>query len=214
MYANSRLRFADVTHEVKPVRSGRRLVLTYNLVHTTLSKKELGADSNKAMAKLRLLFSRWRDNVEDFPTHLGFLFDHQYTDASLCYDDLKGHDLEVASYLRQVCTEYGFFLYLASLERSVTGGCDEDDYWAGDTHEIFEETDRDTYLKRVVDLDGAEIARDLDFDDDRFIQSEPFEKLEPDDEDCSGFTGNEGVNTTHFYHRTVCTYSISSQFPC
>lgn len=203
-------RFADVTHEVKPVLLGRRLVLTYNLVHTALGSAELGANSDRGMAKLRLLFSRWKKNLEkdpSLPTTLAFLFEHQYTSASLCFDSLKGHDRQVTVHLREVCVEYGFCFYLANLERSVSGGCDEyDGYGHGHSagfHNLIEEYDKQTSLKRVVELDGSEVARDLEFKEELFIQHEPFKGAEPDDEDYSGFTGNEGVSATHFYHRTV-----------
>src|SRR3954468_17161891 len=112
------VRFSDVTHEVKPVTSGRRLVLTYNLTHNTLESKDLAANSNKGMAKLRDLFSRWKNNIEAVHTSLAYLFEHQYTDASLCFAGLKGHDQHVTSHLREICEEFGFCLYLANLEKS------------------------------------------------------------------------------------------------
>lgn len=46
------------------------------------------------------------------------------------------------------------------------------------------------------------------FDEENFIQIDPLEG-DPDDEDCSGYTGNEGVSTTHFYHRTVRSICLS-----
>lgn len=200
-------RFSDVTHEVKPVLSGRRLVLTYNLIHTTLGSKQLAASSNKGMAKLRLLFSSWMGNIDNgMPTALAFLLEHQYTDASLRYDGMKGHDQQVASHLQEVCDETGFCFYLANLKREVEGGCDEDGGWGrgrSGYHEITEEVNRETTLTLVVEQDGTEIAQGLDFDEKHFVQESPFDNVDPDDEDYSGFTGNEGVSATHFYHRTV-----------
>jgi len=78
---------------------------------------------------------------------------------------------------------------------------------SGDIHDIVEEFDSSICLKKVVDLEGSTIAEGLDFDEDYFMKEDPFDGLEPDDEDYSGFTGNEGVSTTHFYHHTVkhCT---------
>jgi len=56
----------------------------------------------------------------------------------------------------------------------------------------------------VVELDGREVAKDMECNEkEMFIQTDPFEEVEPDDEDYSGFTGNEGVSATHFYRRTV-----------
>ncbi|TVY39810.1 hypothetical protein LSUB1_G005264 [Lachnellula subtilissima] len=210
--------FSDVTHEMKPVLSGRRLVLTYNLVHQILGPKDLGANTNVAMSKLRLLLLAWIKGLEEddtFPSTQAFLFEHQYTDASLCYDGLKGHDRHVASHLREACNKLEFILYLANLDHTVTGGCDGydvDDGWGygggggggdGGIHEITDEIERETSLKKVVELDGTQIAKELPFDEETFIQTDALADVDPDDKDYSGFTGNEGVSTTHFYHRTV-----------
>lgn len=182
-------------------------MLTYNLIHTTLGARELSATSNKAMTKLRPLLSSWKDNIDKdltLPTRLAFLLEHQYTDASLCFDGLKGHDRQVATHLREACIEYGFCLYLANIERSIEGGCDGDSY--AEFHEITSEIDRQTSLKRVVELDGKLIAEELDFDENLFIQQDPFNNKQPDEEDYSGYTGNEGVSATHFYRRTVSMF--------
>jgi hypothetical protein len=144
------------------------------------------------------------DKYISVPPNLAFLFEHQYTDASLSFNGLKGNDHQVAAVLREISSEYGFCFYLTSLERTVEGGCDEYEWEYGGSHEIVDEIDSGVTLNRVVDLNGSEIATDLDFDQENFIQSDPFEGLEPDDEDCSGYTGNEGVTMTHFYRRTVC----------
>lgn len=186
------------------------MVLTYNLVHTTLGSKELAANSNTSMSKLRLLLSQWQENIAE--PNLAFLLEHQYTDANLCYDGLKGHDQQVAAHLREACDELGFRFYLANLEKKVYGGCDEDDGpyygWNHDSgregfHEIVEEVERSMSLTKIVDLNGMEIDKNIAFDEDQFTQENPFENEQPDDEDYSGFTGNEGVSATHFYHRTV-----------
>ena len=152
------------------------------------------------------------DKYISVPPNLAFLFEHQYTDASLSFNGLKGNDHQVAAVLRKISSEYGFCFYLTSLERTVEGGCDENEWGYGDYHEIIDEIDSAVTLNRVVDLNGSEIATDLDFDQNNFIQSDPFEDLEPDDEDCSGYTGNEGVTTTHFYRRTVSFRRISCLF--
>ncbi len=207
-------RFSDVTHEVKPVLKGRRLVLTYNLIHTAMESKELAANSNLGMVKLKRILSKWEESFDTFPelpTSLALLLDHQYTDASLCFDGLKGHDQLVGAHLRNCGSQVGFSVYLASFDMSVEGGCDEDGgYFGSNTrfHNITEEFDRQATLKRVVELDGTEVARDLDFKDGDFIQEQLFKDLQPDDEEYSGFTGNEGVSATHFYHRMVRPRSV------
>lgn len=152
---------------------------------------------------------------QGIPNNLAFLLEHQYTDASLCFDGLKGHDRYALNHLRDACGEVGFSLYLASFEMSVEGGCDNDDYGGGyysgsyskdDYHPITEEVDRTSMLKRVVELNGEEVAKDIVYSDVGFIQEQPFDDVAPDDEDYSGYTGNEGVSATHFYHRTVSRF--------
>jgi hypothetical protein len=156
------------------------------------------------MEKLRLLFSSWIGNIgKGIPTALVFLLEHQYTDASLRYDGMKGHDQQVASHLLEVCGEAGFGFYLANLKQTVGGGCDEDGDSDCSYHVIGEEFNWATTLTRIVELDGTEIAQNFDFDEKHFVRETPFDDVLPDSEDYSGYTGNEGVSATHFYHRTV-----------
>jgi hypothetical protein len=207
-------RFSDVTHEVRPVLSGHRLVLTYNLVHTTLGPQQLSASGEGSLLQLRATFSKWKDGLQQ--THwrraIAYQFEHQYTEASLRFDSLKGKDMETGSLLKQVCEDYGFSFYLANFEKTVEGGCDEDEESDEDgMHPITEECYTSTTLKKVVELDGTEVASDLEFDEENFTTDLPFEDISPDDEEYSGYTGNEGVSATHFYRRTVrLTFTIPS----
>ncbi|KAH8789975.1 hypothetical protein F5882DRAFT_292200, partial [Hyaloscypha sp. PMI_1271] len=52
-YLTTYIRFADITHEIMPVLSGCRLVLTYNLIQVNLASKELAVNSNNSMTKIR-----------------------------------------------------------------------------------------------------------------------------------------------------------------
>jgi hypothetical protein len=199
-------RFADVTHEVKPVLSGRRLVLTYNLIHTTLQVYELTSGANKGILKLKTLFTWWKDNLKrgaSISKALAYVLEHQYTAASLAFDGLKGHDQQVVAHIRELCEKERIYLYLANMDVTIVGGCDEDASDGGRYHPIIQDTDRSVTLKRVVQLDGVEVANDLDLDESLFVQNKPFDGQKPDKEEYSGFTGNEGVSATHFYHRTV-----------
>jgi hypothetical protein len=94
--------------------------------------------------------------------------------------------------------------YLANLEMSISGGCDKDGYgyrnaYSDAYHEITDECDTEVSLKRVVELEGIEVAQDLDLDDETFIQTETLDETESD-EDYPEFTGNEGVSATYFYY--------------
>ncbi len=187
-------RFSDVNCEVKSVSSGRRLVLTYNLVHATLNPDVLAASSNKAMAKLDMLSSYWKGNVEEETSALAYLLKVKLRDGSLSYDELKGQDLQVVNYLRQVGGKYDFCIYLASLERSIEVSGDYDSW-----HEReINQDEAISSLTNVIELDGINVARGMEFEDDMLIQEEPFEDVEPDDEEYDRV----------LYSRTVLTLFV------
>jgi hypothetical protein len=98
---------------------------------------------------------------------------------NLSYNELQGQDLQVVNYLRQAGGKYGFCIYLASLKRSIELSGDDDSF-----HE--RELDQDeaiSSLTRVIELDGTEVAKGMEFEDDMLIQEEPFEDVEPDEEE-------------------------------
>ena len=55
---------------------------------------------------------------------------------------------------------------------------------------------------KIVAPDGRLIARNVELSFYDILQQDPFEDADPDDEDYSGYTGNEGVTATHFYCAT------------
>jgi hypothetical protein len=43
----------------------------------------------------------------------------------------------------------------------------------------------------------------MDLSTEQIIQDDAFDNANPDREEYSGFTGNEGTSATHWYKRTV-----------
>jgi len=62
-----------------------------------------------------------------------------------------------------------------------------------DIEEIFHSH---TKLKKMVNLDGSEVANDVDIDETDMVQPVAFEEQDPDDEDYQGHTGNAGAEKT------------------
>ncbi|EXJ91766.1 hypothetical protein A1O3_00316 [Capronia epimyces CBS 606.96] len=192
--------YSDVLHEVKPVTQGYRLVLVYNLVKrnptTMLMPLSLTSHQDRLVAVLRQWFVE--PNAPQWPEYLVHRFEHQYTQASLRPDLLKGADLEQTRYLKAAAAELGFSLYLATLERTVI----EDE-------EAEEEIDRTAALKHVVTMDGVRVDdpksdKGMVIPEDHLLADDDVRLDEADDEDHSGYTGNEGVTATCFYRDTVC----------
>ena len=111
---------------------------------------------------------------------LASLLDNVVADNSLSYSGLGGSNLQFVTYLRQAAEKYGFCVYLANMERSITYEEDDCDY------EMFEkeidQSEAVSTLIRVVELDGFEIAKAMNFEDDMLIQEEAFNEVEPDDD--------------------------------
>lgn len=171
---------------------------------------------------LKTIVSSWANSVEEpsskAPKFLAYKLDHEYTEASLKYQSLKGLDKVKAEYFREVCAGANFCFYLASMERTVVGSCEEDysgySRWERNRtqglHALEEVVEESTELKRMIDLDGSVLAREIPIDEADIVQQDPFDRS-PDTEDFEGYTGNEGASATHFYHDTVRFILASSE---
>jgi len=122
--------------------------------------------------------------------------EHQYTDANISIDNLKGSDYCKDQRLLLVCRNQGLLLYVANLECKVSGAADEDD--DEDYHVIYEESEVEWKLNRVFNIYGREVTYDILVDAEDIIQEHPLEHREPEDEDYGGWTGNKGAATTHW----------------
>jgi len=108
-------RYADVDHAVLPVTSGYRLVLTYNLLSNGESKLAAGLGDDQA--KLCALLASWTRSHKrmdgDAPLQLAYILEHEYTQAGLRLDRLKGNDRRKVEYLKGACDEQKFCVCLA-----------------------------------------------------------------------------------------------------
>ncbi|QKX60275.1 uncharacterized protein TRUGW13939_07418 [Talaromyces rugulosus] len=175
--------YADVTHEVKPVTSGHRVVLVYSLIHRpTASLLKVGANKTKRLTDCLDLWSRtaearierssniygggWEiDYDAGCPPALVYTFEHKYTTAELGFDRLKGVDQSRFAEL-----------HITDVETTLN-------------------------LVRVIDRVGATVVTDLPFPEDMLLPVGVLDRS-PDDEDYEGYTGNEGASASHFYTET------------
>jgi hypothetical protein len=174
--------YADCRHEVKPVKSGHRIVLTYNLLLRQNSTEPAAPDASPEVVEelVRLLEEhfataalRWhgdRDAGEP-PSRLVYLLDHEYTERGLDWVRLKGPDARRVALLREVALRAGCdaVLALAKVHETWTTSPSEfDDPWYrrrygtrsewGDDEEQDVERDDDDYqldelIEQTVDLE-------------------------------------------------------------
>ena len=121
--------YTDVMHEVKPIASGYRLALSYNLIHTTRNLRPSVSAISAASDELETLLKRWdRDFGSYAIDRIFYLLDHQYSQDNLSGSALKGSDAHTVAALSTLAAKFGFGLGLANVTCRVTGDCDVEDY--------------------------------------------------------------------------------------
>lgn len=185
--------YSDVTHEVKPLAYGYRLVLTYNLISagdgdlasTTQITREAERLRERLLAWPRA--SRWNKLV--------YALEHQYTDANLELQYLRGRDMAVGQALRRACAASGHVLLLANMTRTfevqVTMYGDD------------ERTPIDALTDNVYTCDGVFVTDEVPIAPAEILGPGLPRDRDPDSCDEGEFLGNEGGPDTHRYNDTV-----------
>ncbi|KAJ4364668.1 hypothetical protein N0V83_009265 [Neocucurbitaria cava] len=166
--------YSDVQHEIKPVTSGYRLVITYNLVQDQALPRQTAAALDASYAKLEKLL--------------------HYTEASLSLGNLKAQDAAKARYLEHLCVKNGVYWFLAQMTRNA-----QEDYFEEDTTEEIQlgETFTPTgkhISSKLTDIDPVHILADVD---------DLYGGRSADSEDEGEYTGNENMPSAYRYHNTV-----------
>lgn len=193
--------YADVSHEVLPVESGYRWVLTFNLaVDPGSPRDEAAATPSAALqgadrARLRGSLGQWLSQLADGRRHpqLYHVLDHSYSEASISLAGLKGRDVAQVQVLRQLSRELGFELLFGSLQKITLEEEDHSDP-DSDTPEagtVWEETYK---IKSVIDMENNVVMRKIKLDGDSILDDKSFEGLWPENSE-PGHAGNEVSST-------------------
>ena len=185
--------YTDVIHEVKPVTSGYRLAVSYNLVNTMpgIPPPQL-PDMDPAVSAVERIFRKWRKGGYDNPDFSGtiaYLLDHQYSKAGLEFAALKGRDATLISNIQEVAKKQGICLRLGLLEYQVDGDAGYDPGWnrSPGMETVHERAYR---IQGLYDLEGDMMDTGLDPKFDMIPQDPGFDGKKPDDQEFEGYTGN------------------------
>lgn len=195
--------YADCEHEVKPVTSGNRVNLVYNLLQDDHSGVIPLPDYEEHIAHLTRSLIDMRDNFTNRPKIV--LFDHQYTPANFSLGNLKNHDMPRAKVLMAAAESAGYLARLVLATHYQCGDAEIDDYGhygynatlTGEMGEIHEEY---TQIQYWADSTYPNLGN-IDLNEEDFlayrtlgVDDEPIEQEE------EGYTGNAGMTVEYWYH--------------
>jgi hypothetical protein len=231
--------YADCEHEIRPVRSGFRLALVYNLTLAKAKRTITAPTSGEQIAAAARLLRQWSgqrrthadSSDEGAPSKLAVLLDHQYTEAGLTYDALKGTDRAQADALFAAAREAGCDASLALVTYWETGSAESSgDYGygygrSGRYSDEFDDEESGEYIMDEVidssltaehfsDADGKPLAfGPIPLDDEEIVSEQALDEGEPDKEEFEGYTGNAGMTLERWYHRAaVLLWPAESRF--
>lgn len=136
--------------KIKPVQTGYRWALTYNLIIDYEEDARPSASVlDSQIQRLVEALSAW-ETLQDPPGFCVYPLDHQYTLRNVRLPSLKGLDYQRARCLADSCDRHGkFYLFLAQLDNRQC--------WPNDDEGISNLT-RQTWLRHVYSLEGFELS--------------------------------------------------------
>jgi hypothetical protein len=202
--------YADCRHEVRPVISGYRVVLTYNLMLVGDTTAATAPPPQEIMDELRACLEEHLTRQ----SRLVYLLDHQYTARGLHWSRLKGVDVARVVALRTAAQASDCEIALALSDVHETWSCAEpydDQYWYDEDDdeeprhaglELEDLLDRSISLDCWVDQSG-QLAQPIVsvVSDAEVCATTPTSKLAPYDSEYEGYMGNYGNTMDRWYRR-------------
>jgi hypothetical protein len=209
--------YADCTHELKPITSGYRICLVYNLLQHKVQEEihlnEIGVMSNRLATILKTC-----ENDPDIPKII--LLGHQYTPSNFTMQALKLNDRPKAEALLLAAEKAGFYAKLGLVTSYQAGELEidyssrssrsrynsyDDDFGNHDNDELAERgTLGDVYDERI-DIEhwmqeGVPPLRNISFDEENIVSAIKLNEGDPIEKEAEGYTGNAGMEMIYWYH--------------
>lgn len=223
--------YADCEHEVRPIASGNRVCLIFNLVQTRaasgrgaqLTAPDYESQIAQAAALLERALARGGAT-----TKIAWLLEHQYSPAGLAFSALKSADAARAKLLVAAAAQANCVVHLGIVHIEESGPAeptfydyeprrrshyydrdDEDDIdvdaAAGDDDfEVVEVSDSWRYVDQWIDPQDRAVAfGKLPLADGELLPQGALDGEKPDEQRLTEATGNEGASFERSYHRAA-----------
>ena len=216
--------YADCWHEVRPISSGCRLALIYNLIRQGPGKLPEPPAYDTEEQRLTGLLRRWAaelaatesDAPGDCPGKLIYPLEHAYTPAEIGFTRLKNADAAVATVLVAAAKLADCEVHLAFVAIEESGSAEHSYSYASSRRRYSPADDRDEdfevgeVYERSLTLsdwqtpDGSRPALSaLPFKEDELCPPDAMDDEEPDEQLFFEATGNEGATFERSYRRAA-----------
>ncbi|MBA2655297.1 MAG: 2OG-Fe(II) oxygenase [Gammaproteobacteria bacterium] len=228
--------YADCHHEVKAIKEGYRLALTYNLVLKKSTQVEINQprfSNDNLIQSLQAYFAEEDNSVnhDKDPKNLIYLLDHSYSQKGLSWNHLKNGDHFRAEALKKAANTLDLEIHMALADIQETWNCDVSyDYYRyrykdkscydrneeeGDNIELTELLDSNTILQYWIDSENESLSyKDCHVPYDQICWTKASNEFEPFDSQFEGWMGNYGNTTDRWYHRAaIILWRKKDHFP-
>lgn len=203
--------YTDCQHEIRPVTSGYRVCFVYNL-KIAKSKRQPSAPVHRDAVEqtVSLLSTLFSDSQQNKIDKIAIPLAHEYSQAGLSPDMLKGTDRSCVDVLVRAAERLGYQLHLALMTHHQSGSVEDegwgyDDRWSSndDDAEMGEIYEESLSLDYWIDAQGKEKAfGEMQLDPDEVLGESDFDGSSATQE-VHEATGNEGVSMERWYRRGV-----------
>ena len=190
--------YADCEHEIKPITSGYRVCLVYNLVQEKAGKMIKLEPLEEHVKKIAEVLE---DDKYDpaKPTKI-ILLGHQYTPENFSMDALKLNDRSKAETLLRAADLAGYYAKMCLVTSYIAGMPEGGGY--------DDDVDEDAAMEEVYDesltiehwMNDGVPPLNVGFEEDDLIASFQLDEDEPIVKEVEGYMGNYGPDLMHWYH--------------
>lgn len=197
--------YADCDHEIKPLISGYRICLVYNLVQQKSDKKIQLTSVETYAQHLAEIFNKEQSRGHTKP-HI-VLLGHQYTPENFSIDGLKLNDRPKTEALIIAAQKAGCYAKMCLVTSYLEGAPEYDGgYYSYDNDEepdtdseMAEVYDESLYIENWLENEIPQL-NNVSFEESDLIASFALDDDEPIIKESTGYMGNYGPDVMHWYH--------------
>ena len=217
--------YADCYHEVKPVTEGYRVALTFNVILKPHAQKKNNQADNLAVHELTQALKKYfspealaqANNSYHGVLRFAYLLDHEYTQHSLSWRQLKNIDALRAKTIKAAADQLDLEASLALADIRECWQCEFDDssYYCrysdssdydDEAGEPVELVDDETVLKYWRDSRDQPLSyRDCYMPSVYIGWTKSTDDFKPFETEYEGYMGNYGNTMDRWYHRAAIT---------